>query len=234
MKKYEEQFYNFTHSDFEIVEKQNYDSPWLKYVGGLPVIIYDKDATGGSCLRLQCTKEGGEVKTSAVWTKGSYTFSDGRIEIRARFHGGNSSWPAIWLQHYDRIKPGNEEYYEIDICEYFEKRKRCKTGLFMPKHLKWGLSRLFRPKRHPRINRDGWNVFVCEWDEKHIFISLNGKKVLDYKNNGKPECFPQLARERTFALILSMQYGKKWLKNEKHSQLPLWMDIDYVKYESKK
>ena len=230
MEKYEEQFASYTKSKFRTVEKQKYDAPWLKHIGGLPVIIYDKEATEGTCLRLQCTKEGGEVLTAACWTKGSQTFSDGRMEIRARFHGGDGTWPAIWLKSVD-----NDRYYEIDICEYFEKRKRCKTGLFMPKHLKWGLNRLFRPKSRPKINRDGWNTFVCEWDENRIKIAVNGKVALDYYNIYEdPDRYPIFRKSREFYLILSMQYGKKWLKKEKHSQLPLWMDIDYVKYQPKK
>lgn len=206
------------------------NSPWNKYMGAYPAIIIKDDE---SYLRLKCGYDNDRKDFITAGVKSLDTFGDGRIEIKVRFKGGNSSWPAIWLQHYDRVKPEKEEYYEIDICEYFERRPWCKTGLFMPKHLKWGFNRLFRPKKHPFIKRHDWNLFTCEWDENHICITLNGKVVIDYKNNGKSECFPQLARERTFTLILSYQYGKSWCLPKCKKQLPLYMDIDYVRYFKK-
>lgn len=221
--KYEEQFQHFTSSDFKMVGKQNYDSPWLKHIGGEPVILYDSSATNGSCLRLRCVKENGEVSTSAVWTKGSHTFPDGQIEVRARFKGGDSSWPAIWL----KSRVGDVEY-EIDLCEYFGDGNKAKVGIFMPKHLKWGLTRLFRPKENVKIDKHGWNTFACKWDADKIILHVNRKPVIEYKRKGNdPKQFPLTEEARNFYLILSMQYGHG---KEKHSQLPLWMDIDYVKY----
>jgi hypothetical protein len=228
---FEEQFESMdSYNNWIICPKGN--SPWNKYMGGTPDLHWGVPNNGDkntSFIRLDCVHhpEDGYV-TSGI--KSKQTFGDGKIEIKVRFKGGNSSWPAIWLQHYDRVKPEKEEYYEIDICEYFEKRPWCKTGLFMPKHLKWGFNRLFRPKKHPFIKKNDWNIFTCEWNEKHICITLNGKTVIDYKNNGKSECFPQLARERTFTLILSYQYGKPWCLPKCKKQLPLYIDIDYVKY----
>jgi hypothetical protein len=206
--------------DWTVVKKGN--SPWNKYMGSSPSIhLSDND---NSFFRLDCDiYKDGQILITGI--KSIDTFSDGKLEIKARFKGGNSSWPAIWLKNYT-----TDKYYEIDICEYFERRPWCKTGLFMPRHLKWGLNRFFRPKKHPRIKRNDWNVFTCEWDDKHILITLNNKKVLEYKNNGDSNYFPQTIKDRTFSLILSMQYGHSWCLPKCKKQLPLYIDIDYVKY----
>lgn len=198
-------------------------SPWNKYMGLFPKIVTND--LGASYLRLSCEydKEDKVYRTAGV--KSIDTFQDGIIEIKARFKGGNSSWPAIWLKAY-----GASNYYEIDLCEYFERRNHCKTGLFMPKHLKWGLKRLFRPKKHPKIDKDNWNLFTCQWNSDSIIIKVNNKKVLEYKNTGNSKDFPINLEDRKFTLILSMQYGHSWCLPKNKKQLPLYMDVAYVKY----
>jgi len=226
---YEEQFLEYPVKDiFKTVGEQNYKGPWLKYIGGEPYVIDDKTATNGKCLRLECKLVNDKPQTAAIWTRNNVEFPDGTIEVRARFKGACSSWPAIWMTSKNEDKT---KQYEIDLCEYFGKRRWwCKTGIFMPKHLKWGLQRLFRPKKHPRIKMHDWNIFKCSWDEKEIKIYVNGKKVLTYKNKGNEDQYPQTFTSRCFCLILSMQYGHGY---ERWKQLPAWMDIDYVKYISK-
>ena len=89
------------------------------------------------------------------------------------------------------------------------------------------IKRLFRPKEHTKIKKDDWNIFTCEWNEKYIKIAINGKVVINYKNNGSWKSFPQTESDREFTLILSMQYC---YGTPKPKELPLWMDVEYVKY----
>lgn len=205
---------------------------WCKGMGNSPILI---DCRTYNFCRLACIKDDNSLgfKTTGVWSKDKLLFEDGKLRIVAKFKGGKSSWPAIWLKNANATNKNN--YYEIDICEYFEKRKRCKTGLFMPKHLNWGLKRLFRPKKYPKIKKDDWNVFECDWDENRIIITINGKKVLEYKNKGKSDQYPQTAKDRKFYLILSMQYDKKDILMHKKdlNELPLYMDIQHIEYYPK-
>ena len=119
---------------------------------------------------------------------------------------------------------------EYEIVEYFEKRKRCKTGVFFPKHMKSWWHRLWRPKSHPKINKDGWNLFLFWWDGEEMMVCVNYEMVLHLTNRGRADSYPQTEEDMTFRLILSMQYGKKWLRKPKKSECPLWMDVDYVRY----
>ena len=106
----------------------------------------------------------------------------------------------------------------------------CKAGVFFPKHMKSWWHRLWRPKIHPKINRDGWNLFAFVWDDKEMTLLANGIKALELTNMGMADSYPQTEEDMTFRLILSMQYGKKWLRKPKKSECPLWMDVDYVWY----
>ena len=234
MKAFIEQFRHLTHTAegekplFEVVGKAfAKESGWSRFVGGDPQVVYDDTATEGQCLRLPVVADGDMFLTSAVWT--DYVLGPGILKIRARFKGGRGTWPAIWLKN--RHGGDLERHYEVDLCEYFEKRKRCKAGVFFPKHMKSWWKRLWRPKSHPKINRNGWNVFEFVWDDKWMTISVNGVKALGLTNWGKAESYPQTEEDMTFRLILSMQYGKKWLRKPSRSECPLWMDVDYMRYE---
>ncbi len=102
--------------------------------------------------------------------------------------------------------------------------------MFFPKHMRSWWHRLWRPKRHPWIVKDGWNTFEFVWDDKEMMLCLNGLVVLRLTNRGKAESYPQTEEDMTFRLILSMQYGKRWLRKPRKSECPLWMDVDYVLY----
>lgn len=234
MKAFNEQFRHLTHTAegekplFKVVGKAfAKDSGWSRFVGGDPQVIYDDTATEGQCLRLPVVADGDTFLTSAVWT--DYVLGPGELRIRARFRGGRGTWPAIWLKN--RHSGDLERHYEVDLCEYFEKRKRCKTGVFFPKHMRSWWKRLWRPKSHPKISRDGWNTFEFVWDEKEMMLFVNGIKALGLTNRDKADSYPQTEEDMTFRLILSMQYGKKWLRKPSRSECPLWMDVDYVRYE---
>ena len=192
---------------------------WNKYMGLEPEIH-------GGFIRLNCVKDGDTYKTAGIQTK--ELLGDGTVEIKARFRGGDSSWPALWL-----INERADKYYEIDIAEYFGDNDKVKSGLFMPKHINGTLNklkRLFRPKENTKINKNDWNIFQCQWNADAIKIAINGKVILTYKNNGKEDSYPQTEDYRKFNLILSMQYGHG---KPKPSQLPLYMDVEHVLYIEK-
>lgn len=196
-------------------------SPWNKYMGIDPEYIFED---GKEILRLNAVNTPEGFKTSGIQTK--QPIGSGIVEIKARTKGGNSSWPALWLYN-----GRDNKYYEIDIMEHFDNNSTVKTGLFMYKHM-FGIfskiKRLFRPKVNTKINKTEWNIYKCEWNEKYIKIYINGNCILTYKNNGDWKSYPQTKEDRKFTLILSMQYDYKG--KAKPEQLPLWMDIEYIKF----
>lgn len=190
---------------------------WRQFMGLSPE--YHSDF-----VRFKCVKHEDSYKTAGIQT--IPLLSDGTVEVKARFKGGKSSWPAIWMINERNVT----QYYEIDLCEYFGDNNKVKSGVFMSKHMSSLIRRLFRPKRNTKIKKGDWNVFRCEWDDKAIKIYVNGKLVINYKNNGKETSYPQTKEDRKYNLFLSMQYAHG---KPKPNQLPLWMDVAYVKYDSK-
>ena len=174
-------------------------------------------------VRFNCVKDGSTYKTAGIQTK--ELLGDGIVEAKVRFHGGDSSWPAVWL-----INERASKYYEIDIAEYFDNDGKVKSGVFMPKHMSSKLKRLFRPKENTKVSKTDWVYLTCFWNEKWIKIFVNGKEAVAVKNDGNWKSFPQTEEDRKFNLFLSMQYAHG---KPKPSQLPLWMDVEYVNYYPK-
>ena len=75
------------------------------------------------------------------------------------------------------------------------------------------------------------SVFEFVWNNNEMMLLVNGIKALGLTNRGKADSYPQTDEDMTFRLILSMQYGKKWLRKPSRSECPLWMDVDYMRYE---
>lgn len=198
------------------------NNPWDKYMELEPEYFEEK---GYEIVRLKCVNTPEGFKTAGIQTINPV--GEGYIGVTARFHNGESGWPAIWL-----FNGRNGKYYEIDIEENFNNSSKVKSGLFMYKHMfgkfSW-LKRLFRPKVNTPIRKDGWNNYDCMWDKEFIKIYINGNLVMKYKNNGDWKSYPQTEEDRKFTLILSMQYNYK--DKARPEQLPLWMDIKHVLYE---
>lgn len=203
---------------------------WSHAAGLWPEIITED---GETFFRLKVDKDDeGDIKykTCGMYTK---KFNEpGKYTVVARFNGGNGTWPAIFT--YSNNVEFMKHCYEVDLCEYFQKRPWCKTGYFCPASVTYWYYRLFRPKRHPFINPKKWNKFELEWDEKGFIVKVNDKKVIKCKNKGDKRFYPQEDFFLNWRLVLCMQYNKKGLLPIKLKQLPLWMDIKEATYEPAK
>ena len=194
-------------------------SKWNKYMTGIFPQIY----ASNEGARLYCFNFRGAVETYGVWTRGKMMFSEGRLEIKARFNSGHSTWPAIWMRN------AGEDYYEVDICEYFETKDVVNVTFHNPSSMEGKTKPIY--KSTPNFSKTDWNTFVCEWDSKAIKVYINEKLVMEVKNKGSKKLFPTESKDRFFYLILSMQYGHG---TERLEELPLWMDIQYVRHYVKK
>ena len=198
-------------------------SSWNKYMGGMPIF----HTSEGGFTRFKCQTFAGTYNTDGVHTE-EY-LPDGKIVVVARFHGGHATWPAIWMSSENKSHDLEtyKDYFEIDLSEYYENRPDTDTTYHFPKSMR----KECKPHQvKTKINPEEWNEFVCEWGEDELSVSINGKKVWSLKNNGNPDEYPLEEYQRRFKVILSMQYGSKWLSDPVDNELPLWMDVKSVEY----
>ena len=206
-------------------------SYWNIEAGLYPSFQYNE--LDGNFIRLYALKADTlhGFKTAAIKTKKAY--GDGIFECEARFKGGNASWPAIWMAP-SHASTDLENYYEIDLSEYYELRDNTDVTLHVPESMRDNSRTNFITKK-VKINKDDWNKFKCKWDEQSIVVYVNDKEALRFDNNGNPDQYPLEAFQREFTIILSMQIhpDSKYLKPYDISQMPLWMDVRNIKYWKK-
>lgn len=200
-------------------------SMWNKFMGDKPEKCVGQ---GFTFKRFKAVRKRDTYHTSGYISKELY--GDGKIEVVARFKGGNSSWPAIWLS--TRNGSNNyDDYYEIDLSEYYEKRPETETTYHNPKSMRDVTERM--RSIGTKIKAEEWNTFTAEWNEAFIKVSINGKTVFEFKNNGKADEYPLKEEQRKFWIILSMQYGNDYLEPPIDAELPLYMDVKSFKYWKK-
>lgn len=166
--------------------------------------------------------------TGGIWTKRLKAFEPGRIEVRARLHGARGAWPAIWMVPFDpevRWPHGGE----IDLME------RLNHDDFVYQTLHSHYTYDLGHKKNPRsgftapFRADDFNVFGAEIHPDKVVLLLNGEVTGVYPkiNDGADGQFPYY---RAMALLIDMQIGGNWVGEPDPAELPVEMEVDWVKY----
>ena len=145
--------------------------------------------------------------TGGVYTKGKVGFSDGRLDIRAKLYGATGAWPAFWLL------PENEGWPnggEIDIME----RLNNDTIAYQTVHSAYTYT--LGIKDNPKQGGIG---FIRTFAYPRIETDKEGQ-------------FP--FTDKKFYLLLDMQLGGSWVGAVDSSDLPVEMEIDWVRFYQKK
>lgn len=165
--------------------------------------------------------------TGGVNSKGKRSIRLGRIDVRARVVGGKGFWPAIWLVPDSNIAwPRGGE---IDIMEHLNHDSEV--------HQTVHTYRTWKGWEKPAINHattpvepSEFNVYSVEISQDKIDFFVNGKKTHTYPRM-KPEVENQFPfPNNPFYLILSAQLGGDWVGEIGLEELPVVMEIDYVRF----
>ena len=85
-----------------------------------------------------------------------------------------------------------------------------------------------------RINKSEFNIYSVEVHETEVVFLINDEVTFRYAKLN-PEVEKQFPfTERNYYLILSAQLGGSWVGNVNQNQLPLEMEIDWVRFYEKK
>lgn len=169
--------------------------------------------------------------TGGVFTKDKRTFSNGRLEIRAKLFGARSAWPAFWLL------PENAQWPhggEIDIME----RLNMDDYVYQTVHSDYTFNQGIKdnPKAGivAHIKPDNYNVYGVELftDSVRFFINDTHTHTYPRIETDKTGQFP--FGDKEFYLLLDMQLGGNWVGPVNEQDLPVEMHIDWVRFLQKK
>lgn len=168
--------------------------------------------------------------TGGLWTRNKKSFGNGKIEVRAKFSTASGFWPAIWMLPQADNSVKWPDGGEIDIMEHTEFHDYIMQTVhtYYTKTLKKDKKPL--NTHHPKYNESDFNIYGLEKYPDSLVFLLNGDPTFTYPRyrNGNDLQYPFCDNE--FYLILSAQLGASWLPEIKPEELPVSLDIDYVRF----
>lgn len=172
--------------------------------------------------------------TAGVYSKGKHAFPpEGRIEVRARLHGARGAWPAIWLMPYD-----NENAWpkggEIDMMERLNFDDFAYQTVHS--HYTYDLKHDEEPPHYStqKINPDDFNVYGVEFHKDSLVFSVNGNRTFAYPRVPEVEAQGQYPFNKDWHMLIDNQLGGKWVGPVFPEDLPIDMEIDWVRQYKKK
>lgn len=165
------------------------------------------------------------VLAGGISTKGLFNMTYGKIEARIRLQSAKGAWPAVWLMP-ERPAAHWPDCGEIDVLE----RLNHDPFVYQTVHSAWSEAHPNNPPRGGKgaIKPDAWNVYALEWMPERIVWYVNGKATHKYdKLTDDPAKWPW---NSPFYLMFDMQLGGKWVGAVDEAQLPVAMEVDWVKF----
>ncbi len=178
------------------------------------------------------TKPQETIACAGIYTKNTFTFQYGRVEVRARFDCVQGCWPAIWMLP---VKGGWPAGGEIDILEHLNFEKKVYQTLHMNgdngKHRSIGA----QPALQGEV--DGYHVYAMEWTPEAITFYLDGQQTGRYDKSVSAN-WPFDKEGHEFYLLIDQQVEGAWAGKADCDTLRkkgAALEVDYVKiYADKK
>ena len=164
--------------------------------------------------------------TGGVYTKGKISFGPGRVEIRAKLNGAKGAWPAFWMLPENGKWPDGGE---IDIME----RLSFDTFAYQTVHSHYTYTlKIKDPKQSATgaIDPDGFNTYAVEKHRDSLVFFINNRKTFTYPRIQTDEKGQFPFDTHNYYLLLDMQLGGTWVGTVEPKDLPVEMEIDWVRY----
>lgn len=170
--------------------------------------------------------------TGGIETRGLKKFEPPfRVEVRCRMTSAQGAWPAIWMMPFSET-PSWPDGGEIDIMEHLN----FDRSVFQSIH-----STYFDTERNDNpphsaivsVDTSKWNVYGLEINEDAVVWFINGTETFRYPRL-KPEVDGQFPFFVPQFLLIDMQIGGAWVGAVNASDLPVELEVDWVKYYQKK
>lgn len=169
-----------------------------------------------------------KVITGGVYSKDKVTMTYGKIEVRAKLGSAKSAWPAFWLLPNKSNWPDGGE---IDLMEHLNHDSIVYQTIHT--HYTYVLKEENPPKGGTAvIDVDGYNTYGLEWYQDSLVFLVNDKKTFSYPKI-ETDKKGQWPFNEPFYLLLDMQLGGSWVGPVDTTELPVKMEIDWVRiYEA--
>jgi len=200
-------------------------------------IEFDKEGNGYLVIEARSERVYDNVSgryfnyTSArMHTRNSFTFTYGRIEVRAKLPYGKGIWPAIWLLGTKGVWPACGE---IDIMELLGHQPDTVYGTVHTLNCAGsnGIGASFRLPANMTFS-DDFHVFALEWSPQAIkwYVDDQLYHVVSREELADKGCVWVFDPDNPFYIILNVAVGGNWPGYPDSSTVfPQRMIVDYVR-----
>ena len=182
-----------------------------------------------------CTPEGVNENipylTGGVQSRNRRSIRNGRVDVRARFDCGQGFWPAIWLMPDINIPWPHGG--EIDIMEHLSYEDIAYQTVHSNHTLKQNQP-TSKTSETTHINKAEFNIYSVEVNEDEITFYINDKHTFTYKRMEPTPAGQYPFADHPFYVILSAQLGGSWVGKVEPKDLPVKMEIDFVRFYEKR
>lgn len=205
---------------------------WNRFVTDADSLAFVKDGS----LVLRCVKNGNTAADNVLMvsgakeTKGKFSFTYGKVDIRMKTRRHTGNFPAAWMMPQPPCA-GWPNAGEIDIFETIDNQNTAYHTI----HSNWSynLHKTGNPRSsgNEACTVEQWHVYGVEWDSKQIRWYLDGKQVFSYSKNGDnaSRTGNQWPFDHPFYIILNQSVGMNtWAANPDPS-FEYESQVDYVR-----
>lgn len=162
-----------------------------------------------------------------VWTSGKKSFAPGCMQVKARIGTGvQGAWPAIWMMPFSPVD-GWPDCGEIDIME----RINHETSVYQTVHSFYTYTLGQKDPANSVISQLDpmkYHIFEAQIWVDRVDFYIDGRLSLRYpKVDGAQKQFPFFT---DWDLRLDMQLGGSWVGDVRADQLPVEMEVEWVRY----
>lgn len=224
--------FNGNEINWNVWEKCQRGKPdWCNTMSDDPSLFQVKNGilTLRGIVNPDTSKDPSPYLTGGIQTKDHKAFAPGGyLEVRAKLQGAQGAWPAIWLLPFDTTQmwPNGGE---VDIMERLSFEDKAYQTVHS--HYTYDLGRTANPLSTlaSPIDPNGYNVYGVAILEDKVEFYINGHKTLTYPkiNDGAEGQYPFY---KPMYLLIDMQLGGQWVGKVNPDDLPVEMQVDWVKY----
>lgn len=174
---------------------------------------------------------GFHYSSARINTYGKFSYTYGRLDVRAKLPTGKGSWPAIWLLP-DSLRKGETAWPrsgEIDVMEHVGKNE---NNVHVSLHSEnFNHMHQNQPTWDGQIKNVGneWHIYSVERTEDFISFLIDDVEVYRFNKSdtdGSDDSYPF---NKPFYIILNTACGGFWEGTIDKTALPYTFEIDYVR-----
>jgi beta-glucanase (GH16 family) len=193
-------------------EKQNYTNSATNVIvqGGNLKITAKKETSGGA-----------DYSSARLKTDAKFSFTYGKVEVKAKLPIGAGTWPAIWMLGQNYATKPWPACGEIDIMEHVGNNQNViLSTLHYPGHS--GGGGVSGSKTIPNVSTE-FHVYKCVWSPASVTTFVDDVQIHNVPNDGS------LPFNSDFFLILNVAMGGNLGGNIDSAFTQSSMEIDYVR-----